>query len=329
MGFFAKSVQNTPLPENWAKSAQWGPLILSVLCLGVLLGNPVFAQTGSSNAERLFNAMLVHLQSLHIIEAGVRVEVFVMGKEYVARGKYEEQRLSNPPPGDFQRSMYRLTLNFDALTFPSSEPNRLMIVCHPTSDRETGRLWKYTSIEGNKSVEYVMLAKLEDAVRRTNKQATIGNVGETKNLGGLVGTLKQIARFYEFTDPPQKNVLEGGESQSVWRIVGSLRTDFEESMAKAFGGLDKKTKNFPNQMPTNVEIYIGTDDAFPYKIEYQNRPKTDSPKRTALTRIVYFDVFLNGEPIPELKFSAFDKGDLPEGVFQPTDITDRVIRSIR
>ena len=259
------------------------------------------------------------------------MDVYVLGKEHTARGKYEEQRLANPPPGDFQRSMYRLDLNFvmDAPTLPGVEPNRLTIVCYPKPEREMGRLWRYTSIEGEKSVRYVQLASLEDAVRRTNKQSLVGSVGETKNLGGLTGTLKQIARFYEFADPPKEAVMEGGESQPVWKIVGTLRPGFWERMIQTFGGLERKTFNYPRQMPTDIEIYIGRDDAFPYKIEYQNRPQEDSPKRTLLTRIVYFDVSLNGEPIPEFKFSAFDKGELPEGVLQADDETDQVIGTLR
>ena len=159
-------------------------------------------------------------------------------------------------------------------------------------------------------------------MRQSGKQTLIGSVGETKNLGGLAGTLKQIARFYEFTDPPAETVME---SRPVWKIVGTLRSEFEESMIKAFGGLEKKTNNFPGQMPTNIEIFVGVDDAFPCKIEYRNRPKKDSPKSNVLTRIVYFNVSLNGEPIPMDKY----KDNLLDGVYQTEDITDRVIRSIR
>ena len=256
------------------------------------------------------------------------MDVNVMGKEYTANGKYEEQRLANPPPGDFQRSMYRLDLNFMMAgpTKSGSEPNRLTIICHPVADREMGRHWQYTSIEGVKTVKFVRLAALENAVRQTGKQETIGSVGEIKDLGGVAGTLKQIARFYEFTDIPKESVLEDG--RAVWKITGSLSSDHWETMVKAFGGLERK-KFYPRQMPTDIEVCIGKDDVFPYRIEYRNRPLRDSPKRTLLTRIVYFDVILNGEPLPELKFSAFDEGKLPEGVLRAIDDTNRVIQSIK
>ena len=347
MGFFAKSAQNAALPEKWRRVWGWkakkslpfqphspthSPFCLSAFCLGVLLCNSLFAQTeaGPSKAERLFNAMRVNVQLLQSIEAGIRMDVHVLGSEYSARGKYEEQRLANPPPGDFQRSMYRLDLNFvmGAPTIPGSEPNRMTIVCHPTPDRDKGRFWQYTSIEGEKSVKFVRLAVLEDRIQQKGKQSLIGTVVETKNWGGLAGTLKQITNFYEFTDSPKETVMEGGESQHVWKIAGTLRPVFWEKMVKAFGGLERRTLNYPRQMPTDIEIFIGKDDVFPYKIEYQNRPQEDSPKRTMLTRIVYFDVSLNGEPIPEFKFSAFDKGELPEGVFQADDDTERMIQSL-
>ena len=142
MGFFAKSAQNASLIEKWAKSARWSLLVLPVFYLGTLPGNSLVAQTTLSDAERLFNATIVNVQTLNTIKAEVRMEVFVLGKEYTAKGTYEEQRLENPPPGDFQRSMYRLDLHFVTGTpmAPGSEPNRLIILCHPTSDREAGRL---------------------------------------------------------------------------------------------------------------------------------------------------------------------------------------------
>ncbi len=352
MEFFGKSVQNDSLRKNRAKSACeprrtnelrpvvaekpravfWRCFLFSVFSLGILLEISFAAQTEekTSNAERLFNGMFANVQLLQSIEAGIRMDVAVLGKEYSVRGKYEEQRLQNPPPGDFQRSMYRLDLNFvmDSPSLPGTEPNRLTIVCHPTSDRDSGRLWQYVSIEGDKTVKYFKLAALEDAVRRSNKQALLGSVGEIKNLGGLLGTLKQIARFYEFTESPKETVMEGGSSLSVWKLVGTLRPEYWDKMVKVFGGLEPKTQNFPGQMPTDIEIFIGRDNAFPYKIEYQNRLQKESTTRTLLTRIVYFDVSCNGEPIPEFKFSAFDKGESPEGVFQTTDETARLIRSL-
>jgi len=329
MRFFAKSAQNTRSREKWALLPHWKPPLLSAFCFGFLFSNSLVAQPGTdpSRAERLLNAVLVNVQTLRNIEAGVRMDVYVMGKEYTVRGKYEEQRLSNPPPGDFQRSMYRLDLNFvlDAPMDPNTEPNRLTMICHPLPDRESGRFWQYTSIEGEKTLKYISLAKLEDAVRQKGKQATIGSVGDVKNLGGLSGTLKQISQFYEFTESPKETV---SDSRSVWKVVGSLRPEYRESMIKSFGGLERKTSNYPRQMPTDIEIDIGRDDAFPYRIEYQNRPQDYSPKITVLTRIVYFDVSLNDEPIPEFKFSAFDKGDLPKGVFRHEDDTVRMIRSL-
>ena len=333
MGFFAKSAQNAPVRGKWVKSPPKCLFLLSACFPGIFLVSSLSAQTGASppSAERVFNAMLVNIQLLQRVEAGIRLDVYVMEKEYTARGKYEEQRLSHPPPSDFQRSMYRLDLNFvmDAPTVPGSEPNRMTIVCYPKPDREMGRLWEYRSIEGVKTLKYVKLADLEDEIRRRNRLSLFGSVGEVKNLGGLSGALKQIAKFYEFTDPHEETVLEGNKSLPVWRISGPLRPEFLERMIKAFGGLERKTNNYPRQMPTNIEICIGKGDAFPHKIEYHNRPQEDSPKRTVLTRIVYYDVSLNGEPIPEFKFSAFDNGDLPEGVFRADDDTPRAIQGAR
>ncbi len=283
----------------------------------------------NSQAEQVFGAMLNGAHAFNTVDANLRMDIYIGDKEYSAKGKYQEQRLVSPPPGDFQRSMYRLELVFamDVPSVPGSEPNRLTIVCHPVQDRESGRIWKYTSIEGEKSVKFIKISKLEDAIKASKNISVGGTIAETPFCGGLAGTMKQLGRSYSFAGSPQSVVLSGKEKIAVWRISGTLQPAVWELLIPQFGGKDSKGNN-PPHLPTDVEVYIGKENAFPYKVEYWNRPTADSTKRTLLNRMSFVDVSLNGEPLAEYKFSTFDNNELPQGVLSTEDSTPNVLQSL-
>lgn len=256
----------------------------------------------------------------------MRLDVVVDGIEFSARGRYVEQTLPRPV-SEYQRSMFRQDLNFlmDMPTAPGSEPNRMMIVCHASADYEKGRIWRYRSVEGNKSIDFIRLAALEDAVKRSKKTVVHKTAGETWNLGGLVGMLKQIDRFYEMNEAVLEN--EPSENGPVWKITGTLRKSYFDAFSKRLGGVDKKGRN-PADLPSDIEIHLGRQDLFPYKIRYLNRASESSSSLKMLSEITYFDVLLNGEEIPEFHFMTFDRGEMSEGVFDFQDATTAFIRSL-
>lgn len=268
------------------------------------------------------------LLSTKTIECNMRLDVVVDNVEFSARGKYVEQVLPKPV-SDYQRSMFRQDLNFlmDMPATPGSEPNRLTIVCHASADYEKGRIWRYRSVEGNKSIDFIRLAALETAIKRSKSAKIHQTAVETWNLGGLAGMLKQVDRFYEITEFVETEELEGMENITVWKIVGKLRKPYLDAFAKKLGGIDKKGK-YPNDLPSDVELYLGQGDRFPYKIRYLNRSSETSFSLKKLSEITYFDVLLDGEEIPEFHFMTFDRGEMSEGVFEFQDATNAFIRSL-
>lgn len=283
---------------------------------------------GEENGEDVLNNSITATRQLKTIECNMRVDVFVDGIEFSARGRYEEQAIPNAP-GEFQRSMYRLDLNFQMApsSAPGSEPNRLTIVCHASPEREKGRLWRYQSIEGEKKLSFIKLFDLENAVNRSNQKGIFPSSSETRNLGGLNGMLRQIKQFYDFSENALQTVTEDMEKVPVWIVRGTIKEAHFETLLKSLGGIDKK-KRYPSDLPSDIEIHIGKNDLFPYKIRYMNRKTAESIPKGVLSETTYFDIILNGEPIPEINFSTFDKGELPEGVFNFEDRTQAFIRSI-
>ncbi|MDR2115184.1 MAG: hypothetical protein LBP87_02260 [Planctomycetaceae bacterium] len=267
--------------------------------------------------------------SIKTIESDIRMDVYVDDVEYSARGRYEEQALPKPLAGEFLRSMYRLDINFltNVPASPGSEPNRMTVVCHLSEDREQNQIWQYTSIEGEKTFNIIKISPVENAIKQSKKEPRFTQISEVRNLGGLAGQLRQIDRFYEFVAPAQPETLEEDDSILVWKITGTIRLNYFDDLIKQFGGLDKK-KRYPQDFPSDIEIWIGRNDGFPYKIRYLNRPSEKSSKRTLLLQSSYFNVILDGEAIPSVRFATFEQGEYLDGVFGFQDITASFIQSL-
>jgi hypothetical protein len=209
-----------------------------------------------------------------------------------------------------------------------TEPNRMTIVCHLSEDREKNKIWQYTSIEGEKTFNIIRISQVEDAIKRSKKTPAFTQITEVRNLGGLAGQLRQISQIYDFPNPPQPEKLENeGETIDIWKLTGILQQTHFDNLLKRFGGLDKK-KRYPPELPSDIELWVGQADGFPYKIRYLNRPSEKSEKRTQLFQSSYFNVILNGEAIPAVRFATFDQGEYPEGIFSSQDITNTFIRSL-
>ncbi|MDR2441041.1 MAG: hypothetical protein LBE12_16900 [Planctomycetaceae bacterium] len=292
---------------------------------------PLFAKddTTANRGEKYLKQSIDRILSIKTIESDIRMNVYVDGNEYSARGRYEEQAIPKPLAGEFLRSMYRLDINFltNVPTAPGSEPNRMTVVCHLSEDREQNQIWQYLSIEGEKTFNIIKISPVENAIKRSKKEPRFTQISEVRNLGGLAGQLRQIDRFYEFIVPALPETLEEDSSIVVWKITGVVRPNYFDSLIGQFGGLDKK-KKYPPNFPSDVEIWIGRNDGFPYKIRYLNRPSEKSTKRSLLLQSSYFNVILDGEEIPAVRFATFDQGEYLEGVFGFQDITASFIQSL-
>jgi hypothetical protein len=261
------------------------------------------------------------LLSVQTVECDLRIETFVDGKEYTARGRYEEQALPRTTPHPFLRSMYRLEINFPMAN--DSEPNRMTLVCHPSEDRERNQIERYTFIEGDKSFSTIDLTKLEERLKAVNKETVFAQVSEVRNLGGLAGTMRQISRFYEFSAPTQEN-LQDEEAVPTWKLTGTIRGILHKELLARFGGLDKKGR-YPADFPSDIEIWIGRHNDFPYKIRYLCRISEMSRRKELVLQESFYKVNLNGTPLPASRFAPLNP---PEDVFSDPDDTDNFIKSL-
>lgn len=276
------------------------------------------------NGAIILQKSIHSIMSLKTIECSLRLNIVVDGIEYQARGKYEEQTLLQPV-SNFQRSVFRQDVYFpmDMPSKPGDEANRMTIICHCSKDRQNGRIWVYKSIEGEKTLQFIRLAALEDAINRSEMQKILPTVGSAQKLGGLAGTLQEISNTYDFQEQAEQTVLDDANKTPVWKIKGMLKKVHFDRLINAWGGLKKKDQ-YPVELASDIEVHLGRNDFFPYKIRYLNRNSEKTEPNRIVSEVTYFDIMLNGEEIPEYRFTAFKQ----DGVFNFQDVTDHYIWSL-
>ena len=294
-----------------------------VILGGILAaGSTAFAQGAG---DKYVEESLKMLLTARTIESEIRIETYVDSKEYTARGRYEEQVLPQVAPGSFLRSMYRLEINFpmNPPTANGSKPNRMTLVCHPSEDRDKNQIRRYTYIEGFESFSTIDLTKLEEKIKAANKEAVFAQVNEVRNLGGLAGTMRQIFRFYEFSAPTQEN-LQDEETVPTLKLTGTLKNIYHKELLTPFGGLNKK-EQYPADFPSDIEVWLGRHNDFPYKIRYLRRLSEKSSQKEPLFQETFYKVSLNGTPIPASRFAPLSP---PEGILTVKDDTDDFIKTL-
>ncbi len=288
--------------------------------------------TDSTVASTVFLSSTEKLQRLKTIEANIRMAIFVDGVEFAAHGKYEEQAVRRPELSDFYRCLFRLELHFlmDAGLKAGSTPNQMTVVCHISEggNRADDEVWRYVSVEGAKEISFVKLAVLDQAIQKAKaapKKVPCLTTNEVWNLGGLLATLRQLDRFYAWNSMAEEVVLPNTHSAQLWKLTGTLRPERLEALVKSHGGLGKNGE-FPQDLPTDVELYLGKENGFPYKIAYFNRAEEKSGKRNLLSQISYFDVRLDEAAISMSRFPPLQKMEQQEAVYNPVNQTNAYLR---
>ena len=291
--------------------------------LGVLfaINSNAIAQ---SEGDRYIQDSLKMLLSARTIEGEIRIETYMDGKKYTAHGSYAEQALPQATPGKFLRSMYRLEINFINLPMASnSKPNRMTLVCHPSEDKNRNLITRYTCIEGNESFSSVNLTKVAERLQAAKQVAAFVNVSEVRHWGGLAGTMRQISRFYEFTTATQEN-LQDEETVPTWKLTGTLKNIYYKELLAQFGGTNKKGQ-YPLDFPSDIEVWLGRHNDFPYKIRYLRRISENSSRKEPLFQESFFKVNVNGTPIPASKFAPLTP---PENVSNVQDVTENYLQEL-
>ena len=202
------------------------------------------------------------------IESKLRVRTDLMGQPLVGSGEYAQMTSS---AGLF----LRMSLSIQAGNQPTS-----------VQQFKVGRdLWEHWRIGETERINHIDLRRVDEAVQRAG-----GAVGTSANLasGGVPKLLAQLANTFDF-DRAAVRPGKLGEVP-VWFATGVW---IGEKLAKAAPSAVDGDKivydRLPAHLPHQVELVLGREDFFPYRVTYL-RYRTEDGKhvlRPAVTTEFY------------------------------------------
>jgi len=278
--------------------------------------NVVEFNTRNSAADNALASSIVYLEQLRSLSATVSFEGSFFGERYLGRGQYEESS-SDPSSSSFRRPLESTRFLLRATCFCSDVKDKrddgetaesaLEIVC----DSDDASWWRYSSIEGDKTLERINIEELENVLgaldaSETTKLASAGvesvcGMNGMPGLGGLAGMLKRLSVSYQFEPEVEKVELEPGVN--ALKIAGTVKQDFWDGAKKRLG-VDALDSFQLEYLPTNVEIFLSDDQFFPLKIHYYSSYEFKGRKeRRDFFTVEYSDVVRNAPNVDESKFN--------------------------
>lgn len=326
MDYFAKFSKNAISYEKAPRSARCGnkSRIVKYAFLFYFLMSfyPIcFAQNDhlSRSSHFVVDQARKRLFALRSLKANIRMNVYIDKNEFSAQGKYVEESLA-AAPGEIKRSRFRVDLDFPLSTTDSQAEilNEIRIVC------DANRINRFQSIEGIRTLAYINVDAVLDAVKRSPRKAEYASLGEMGGIGGISGVIDYLKNVYEFEESAQESFLKSKPPLPVWKLAGKLRRAQLDMHLTRLGWSENSKEPFPSHLPTEIEIFLGKDDYFPYRIHYYNTSPRNG-KKNLITQLVFCDVITNEGDIPDYQFTI---NNLPKGIGVPVDMTAEYINSL-
>ena len=265
------------------------------------------------NGKEVIEKAIEQFQTIKTINSRVLLKSHFFGEEYSGDGFYSEKRFPTVQESDVSPNRFLFTIKFQ---FPSSLENssstQKVLVDGSYFD-------KFIMIGNEGHRERVDLKKLQEILSKsqkntqrnggsTNQSQPVG-LGELTSLGGLEGTLIQIARYYDFNSATVENATLGSENLAVWKVSAKLKPDKLKAMVESYGGDKVVAKHGGGHIPSAVTLYFGKEDLFPYRICYYGGVKENLFHDQPSIDLEYRNVSINGDDIPTKLFDIGDTGN--------------------
>ncbi len=306
----------------------------------LLMATGPAAEIGSSEAAAVLGRTIDRIENLKSLTAKIDMRVHVGKVSIDGSGKYEEMFLPSNDSGQHSRalcyggtSLFRLHLELprdEGASDEKGEDNVLDVVC----DKNT--LWTYTSVEGNRRLTELKLGEMaailaqaaeNDEAREQlayNHLSFPSPLAGFPGLGGVGGVLRRMLTCYEFAEEAETVSLKGKDgSFRAWRLSGRLKPEiYEKSMKNLLEYNVGDRKHYLDQFPCLVEVYIGQQHEFPYRICYYAAPEMNLRKKTKLVTLDMTDVYENHPSVVPENF-IYSPGGLTS-----TDVTHPYIEKL-
>ena len=281
------------------------------------------SSTQPTNADQLVLHAAKILPQYQTIEAKIRQRIDLYEKSMVGNGIYVQQQGRG---GDL---LLRLELK---MVLSDESIGSFLQVC------DGPFLWTYQD-QGDRpsSLTKIDMQQVRAAWERSDPWIRSGGIGSL-GLGGIPRMLSGMTQSFQFTDAEQTQI----EGFPVWIVRGgwqpsklaTMLPDQKDALAK---GEPANLRDLPKQVPWAVELVLGRDDFFPYRVKYLRPPakkektlgKASLPEilaaSNAIVTLEFFEVKLNA-PIEGQTFvyqtGTTEATDKTEGVLKAFGLTE-------
>ncbi len=271
-----------------------------------------------TEADRLVQHAAKILPQYQTIDSKLRTRFDLLDHAMNGEGIYQQQGLGG-------ELLIRLELK---VAISDQLVNSLLQV----ADGKT--LWTYQD-QGDRpaSLSQVDLPRVRAALERKDPWVQ-SNGAAALGLGGLPRLMKGLSSSFHYPE------VSPGEVQGlkVWIVRGGwsplrLVQMFPEQKEAIEKGESANLRNLPKQVPWAVELILGRDDYFPYRISYL-RPPSGQEKKYGPRPLE--DIIANATPIVTLEFFEVKLNTLivgpqfvyPKSAIEPIDQTDTMLSSL-
>ena len=212
------------------------------------------------------------------IESKLRIRTDLMGQPLVGSGEYAQLRSSSG-------LLLRMELAIQAGAQATS-------VKQISDGRD---LWEHWRIGETERLNHVDIRRVDDAIKQAPGGAAIGATSANLARGGVPKLLSQLESNFDFT----KAAISSGEigDVPVWLALGVWKP---ERLAKAAPQAVDAEGNIsfeklPVHLPHQVEVLVGHQDLFPYRVTYHRFQAQDGKQlpKPAVT-VEFFEVAIGG-----------------------------------
>ena len=269
------------------------------------------ADPAPGGGQVLLEQAVLALESRRSVSAKIRQSIDLFGKRLFGSGTYAEQQ-----------SNRQMRLRMEMRVQLGERPSSLTQVCD-------GRyFWTYRDLGAGGSVSRVDLARVNRVLEESGQIPQPGRIDQWPGLGGLPKLLRGLNKAFDF-DSVEETQLGG--QLPVWRLRGRWKPD---NLAKVLpeqedairSGKPVDLGKLPGYLPDHVVLFLGTEDLFPYRIEYRRREANgkngkNRPEDRPIVTMDLFEVNLN-VPIHPTRF-IYSPGDR-----EFSDQTDRFLERL-
>ncbi len=249
-----------------------------------------------TESEKLIRSTAAGLRQFSPFSADLSIKIHLFDEDYTGTGHYEELILSpkNQSERDefFIPSRFRLHIEMpltgaDALK-QESRDNLLEIVCDENS------LWTYTLIEDEQNLSQINLNEMGEYISqmtekekeelKNNGMLLPAAVGNFPAVGGLSGSLLSLLTWYQFEEKPEVVYFNRGKTP-VWKLSGKMKPNKrsktrqkaiflndDQHSEKEIEEREQRYGEILNAFPDAIEVYIGQNARFPFRIVYLTIP---------------------------------------------------------